>query len=86
MIGHNTAHAKSLLEQIKQDLLEQIKPHKFNEDNSQSIIFKRAESFERLCYQMRKNNISNDPTTLNTYTFYMSVQLLTEELERNNRR
>jgi hypothetical protein len=86
LIGNNISHAKSLLEQIREDLMEQIRPHKFNEDNNNSIIFKRAESFERLCYQLRKNNISNDPSTLSTYTFYMSVQLLTEEIERTNKR
>lgn len=86
LIGHKVEHAKALLEQIKADILEQIQPQKFNEDSSNSIIFKRRESFERLCYQLRKNNISNTPDNLSTYTFYMSVQLLQEEIEKQNKR
>lgn len=85
LIGHKVEHAKSLLEQIKQDILDQIRPNKFNESESTSIIFKRAESFERLCYQLRKNSISLNPDSLTTYTFYMSVQLLQEEVERQNK-
>lgn len=86
LIGHKVEHAKSLLEQIKADILDQIRPNKFNESDSNSIIFKRTESFERLCYQLRKNSISLNPENLPTYTFYMSVQLLQEEVERQNKR
>ena len=86
MMGEKTAHATALLKQIKEDLLEQIRPQRFNEDSSNSILFKRSESFERLCYQLRKNSVCTDPSSLTTYSFYISVQLLTDEIEKSNRK
>jgi negative regulator of sigma E activity len=80
LTGENVANAKALLEQIKEDLLEQMRPAKFNENDPKSIIHKREESFERLCFQLRKHNIQS-PEKLSTYTFYSSVQLIKEEVE-----
>lgn len=85
LIGKNTSHATALLEEIKKDLLEQIRPLKFNESSPQSVIHTRQESFERLCYQLRKNNI-DDPDKMSTYTFYKSVDLLREEVEQKKRK
>lgn len=84
LIGKNPAHAEALLEEIKKDLLEQIRPLKFDESDPKSVIHQRQESFERLCYQLRKNNI-NSPDTLSTYSFYKNIELLKEEVERKNR-
>tara|TARA_R110000822_G_scaffold57267_5_gene144170 strand:- start:3183 stop:3446 length:264 start_codon:yes stop_codon:yes gene_type:complete len=84
LIGENVPNAKAILQEIKNDLLEQLKPHKFNENDSKSIIHKREESFERLCFQLRKNNIPS-PDTLSTYSFYSSIQLIKEEVESKNR-
>lgn len=84
LIGENVANAKAILEQIKEDLLEQLRPSRFNESDPTSIIHKRAESFERLCYQLRKNNIQS-PEELSTYTFYSSVLLIKEEVDRQTK-
>lgn len=84
LIGENVPNAKALLQQLKEDLLEQMRPSKFNENDPKSVIHKREESFERLCFQLRKNNIPS-PDTLSTYTFYSSVQLIKEEMEAKNR-
>ena len=84
LIGENVANAKALLEQIKEDLLEQMRPYKFNESDPTSIIHKREESFERLCYQLRKNGIQS-PEALSTYSFYSTVLLIKEEVDRKTR-
>jgi len=83
-IGENVPNAKALLKQLKEDLLEQMRPSRFNESDQKSIIHKREESFERLCFQLRKNNIPS-PENLSTYSFYSSIQLLKEEMEAKNR-
>jgi hypothetical protein len=85
LIGKNTEHATALLEEVRKDLLEQIRPLKFNESNPQSVIHTRQESFERLCYQLRKNNIDR-PEAMSTYSFYKSVDLLREEIELKKRK
>lgn len=85
LIGENVVYATSLLEEIRRDLLEQIRPIKLNEADPQSVIHKRAESFERLCYQMRKNNIPH-PEQLSTYSFYATVQIMKTEAEQNQRK
>lgn len=84
LIGKNVTHATALLEEIKKDLLEQIRPLKFDESSPHSVIHARQESFERLCYQLRKSNI-DDPDKMSTYTFYKSVDLLREEIEQKKR-
>ena len=84
LIGENVEHSKAILEQIKEDLLEQMRPYRFNEGDSSSIIHKREESFERLCYRLRKNNIQS-PQDLSTYTFYSSILLIKEELDKQTR-
>ena len=85
LIGKNPKHAQALLEEIKADLLEQIRPLKFNENSPQSVIHTRQESFERLCYNLKKNNVAN-PELMSTYSFYKSVDLLREEVERKKRK
>lgn len=85
LIGKNTAHATALLEEIKKDLIEQIRPLKFNEGDPKSVIHQRQESFERLCYHLRKNNINN-PDILSTYSFYKNVEIMKDEIERKNKK
>jgi hypothetical protein len=84
LIGHNVLNAKALLEQLKQDLIEQMRPVRFNENDPNSVIHRREESFERLCFNMRKNNISH-PENLSTYAFYATVQMIKEEQELKTR-
>jgi len=78
MMGENVAHAKALLEQIREDILEQLRPPLLNENDPNSTLHRREESFERLCFQLRKNNIQS-PESLSTYSFYLSVLMLKEE-------
>jgi hypothetical protein len=82
LTGKNIEYAKSLLEEIRNDLLEQIRPLKFNQSDTNSILHKREESFERLCFNLRKNNIA-DPENLNTYSFYKTVELIQEQQRTN---
>ena len=82
LTGKNVDYAKSLLEEIKNDLLEQIRPLKFNESDTNSILHRREESFERLCFNLRKNNIT-DPENLSTYSFYKTVELIQEQNRKN---
>jgi hypothetical protein len=84
LTGENQINAKALLEQIRQDILEQIRPLKFNESDANSVLHQRESSFERLCFSLRKNGVS-DPTTLSTYSFYSSILLLKEEAESKTR-
>jgi hypothetical protein len=84
LTGENQINAKALLEQIRQDILEQIRPLKFNESDANSVLHQRESSFERLCFSLRKNNIPS-PESLSTYSFYLSVLLMREEIEAKNR-
>ena len=84
MTGENVVNAKALLEQLKYDLIEQMRPLRFNENDPNSIIHRREESFERLCFNLRKNNISH-PENLSTYAFYATVQMIKEEQELKTR-
>ena len=84
LTGENQVNAKALLEQIRQDILEQIRPLKFNENDANSVLHQRELSFERLCFSLRKNNIPS-PESLSTYSFYSSVLLMREEIEAKNR-
>lgn len=84
LTGENVVNAQALLEQIKQDILEQLRPVKFNENDPKSVIHQRELSFSSLCYQLRKNNIPS-PETLDTFSFYSSVQFLREEIEAKTR-
>jgi hypothetical protein len=84
LTGDNVINARSLLEQIRQDILEQIRPLKFNESDANSVLHQRELSFERLCFSLRKNGV-HDPTALSTYSFYSSVLLMREEIEAKNR-
>jgi hypothetical protein len=84
LTGDNVINARSLLEQIRQDILEQIRPLKFNESDANSVLHQRELSFERLCFSLRKNGV-HDPTALPTYSFYSSVLLMREEIEAKNR-
>jgi hypothetical protein len=84
LTGDNVINAKALLEQIRQDILEQIRPLKFNESDANSVLHMRELSFERLCFSLRKNNIPS-PESLSTYSFYSSVLLMREEIESKNR-
>jgi hypothetical protein len=81
LIGNNVKHAKALLEQIQQDLLEQIRPHVFNEGSVESVLHKREESFVRLCLELEKKGIKS-PEDLSTYKYYKAVELIKEEADR----
>lgn len=78
LIGKNPKYAKSLLEDIKQQLLENIRPLKFNENSPDSIIHQRAESFEKLCYKLRQSGIQN-PESMGTYSFYKTLELISND-------
>jgi hypothetical protein len=84
LIGENVVNAQALLEQLRADLIEQMRPLRFNENDPQSVIHKREESFERLCFNLRKNNITF-PENLSTYAFYATVQMVKEEQELKSR-
>jgi hypothetical protein len=83
LIGKNTEYAKALLEDIKQQLLENIRPLRFNENSTDSVIHARAESFEKLCLRLRQNNIAS-PENLSTYSFYKTLELLSNTKEKHH--
>jgi hypothetical protein len=84
LTGENQINAKALLEQIRQDILEQIRPLKFNESDHNSVLHQREFSFERLCFSLTKNGVPN-PTNLSTYSFYSAILLMREEIEAKNK-
>jgi hypothetical protein len=84
LINDDNVNAKALLEQIRQDILEQIRPLKFNESDANSVLYERESSFERLCFSLRKNNIPS-PESLSTYSFFTSVLLMREEVQAKTR-
>lgn len=83
--GQNPKHAQALLEQIQQDLLDQIRPYKFEESDIDSVIHKREESFIRLCLEMERKNIHN-PESMTTLKFYKTVEILKEETDQQIRK
>jgi len=82
LIGKNTEYAKALLEDIKQQLLENIRPLKFNENSTESILHQRAESFEKLCFKLRQSGV-HYPHTLSTYSFYKTLELIANTKEKH---
>jgi hypothetical protein len=80
LIGKNPEYAKSLLEDIRQQLLENIRPIRFNENNPESVMHQRSESFEKLCFKLRQSGI-HYPESMSTYSFYKSLELLSTKKE-----
>jgi len=84
LIGKNTEHAKALLEEIRAEILDNIRPLRFDENSPYSVIHKRAESFEKLCFRLRQNSI-NEPDKLSTYSFYKNIEIINENnLKKKN--
>ena len=81
LIGKNPEYARALLEDIKQQLLENIRPLKFNENSPDSVIHQRAESFEKLCFKLRQSGI-HYPETMSTYSFYKTLELMANTKEK----
>lgn len=85
LIGNNVKYAESLLKQLRDDMLEQIRPYKYLETDHDSILHRREESFVRLCLDMERKGI-NSPENMNTYKFYKSVEIIKEEVDRQLRK
>lgn len=82
LIGKNPAHAHALLEEIQREIFENLKPLKFEESDPMSVLHTRQDAFERLCFRLRQEGIQ-EPTTLSTYSFYKTVELINQKAQKN---